>query len=176
MLTFVNNILWELFVQDHNWDALIFTQQWPINTCYHWREDSPDQEWTLPEDRVSLKWSSLGCFELLWSWNVKYSRSPRCCQKVFPANSWYTQVSISTHGIDKIIDRINVFDYMSCSPSIRFFFFTGNFECRVYSHSPEKSSTVRTQTKIAAAFMNFVCVARAQEIAENWNWFPLNFY
>ncbi|XP_034656923.1 ribonuclease Oy [Drosophila subobscura] len=38
-------------VHDHNWDVLIFTQQWPVTTCYHWREDNPSQECTLPQKK-----------------------------------------------------------------------------------------------------------------------------
>ncbi|XP_002024998.2 ribonuclease Oy [Drosophila persimilis] len=38
-------------VHDHNWDVLIFTQQWPVTTCYHWREDNPSQECSLPQKK-----------------------------------------------------------------------------------------------------------------------------
>ncbi|EDV50416.1 ribonuclease Oy [Drosophila erecta] len=41
----------EMSVEDHNWDVLIFTQQWPVTTCYHWREDKPDQECSLPQKK-----------------------------------------------------------------------------------------------------------------------------
>ncbi|XP_068142957.1 ribonuclease T2 [Drosophila tropicalis] len=40
-----------LRVQDHNWDVLIFTQQWPVTTCYHWRENNPNQECELPQKK-----------------------------------------------------------------------------------------------------------------------------
>ncbi|XP_030385323.1 ribonuclease Oy [Scaptodrosophila lebanonensis] len=37
--------------QDYNWDVLIFTQQWPVTTCYHWREQDPNFECRLPQKK-----------------------------------------------------------------------------------------------------------------------------
>ncbi|TMW45203.1 hypothetical protein DOY81_009717 [Sarcophaga bullata] len=33
---------------DYEWDLLIFTQQWPVTTCYHWREEDKKHECNLP--------------------------------------------------------------------------------------------------------------------------------
>lgn len=34
--------------QNHEWDILIFTQQWPVTTCYHWREEDKTHPCALP--------------------------------------------------------------------------------------------------------------------------------
>lgn len=34
--------------QDHEWDILIFTQEWPVTTCYHWREEDKTHDCSLP--------------------------------------------------------------------------------------------------------------------------------
>ncbi|XP_073836818.1 ribonuclease X25 [Musca autumnalis] len=33
---------------NYDWDILIFTQQWPVTTCYHWREEDKDHDCKLP--------------------------------------------------------------------------------------------------------------------------------
>ncbi|KAI8115549.1 hypothetical protein CVS40_12316 [Lucilia cuprina] len=38
-------------VEDHEWDLLIFTQQWPVTTCYHWREEDKNHECKLPSEK-----------------------------------------------------------------------------------------------------------------------------
>lgn len=32
----------------HDWDVLIFTQGWPVTTCFHWKEEDKDHECNLP--------------------------------------------------------------------------------------------------------------------------------
>ncbi|XP_037933658.1 ribonuclease Oy [Teleopsis dalmanni] len=36
---------------DNEWDVLIFTQQWPVTTCYHWREEDKSHECKLPDNK-----------------------------------------------------------------------------------------------------------------------------
>ncbi|XP_054084445.1 ribonuclease Oy isoform X1 [Zeugodacus cucurbitae] len=37
--------------EDYDWDILIFTQQWPVTTCYHWREEDSTHACILPEKK-----------------------------------------------------------------------------------------------------------------------------
>lgn len=32
----------------HDWDLLIFTQSWPVTTCFHWKEENKNHECNLP--------------------------------------------------------------------------------------------------------------------------------
>ncbi|XP_036335659.1 ribonuclease Oy-like isoform X1 [Rhagoletis pomonella] len=34
-----------------DWDVLIFTQQWPVTTCYHWREEDSTHACSLPDKK-----------------------------------------------------------------------------------------------------------------------------
>ncbi|XP_036335743.1 ribonuclease Oy-like [Rhagoletis pomonella] len=34
-----------------DWDVLIFTQQWPVTTCYHWREEDSTHACILPDKK-----------------------------------------------------------------------------------------------------------------------------
>ena len=38
-------------MDEHEWDVLIFTQQWPVTTCFHWRETDKNHECTLPQQK-----------------------------------------------------------------------------------------------------------------------------
>lgn len=53
-ITFSNEIFYEdasVEHEDHDWDILIFTQQWPVTTCYHWREEDSTHACNLPEKK-----------------------------------------------------------------------------------------------------------------------------
>lgn len=41
----------ELDGDRNGFDVIIFTQQWPVTTCYHWREEDPSRECTLPQKK-----------------------------------------------------------------------------------------------------------------------------
>lgn len=79
--------------QDHNWDILIFTQQWPVTTCYHWREENPDQECTLPQKKEF--WTIHGI------WPTKLNQiGPSFCNN---------SATFDVDKLDPISDRLETF-------------------------------------------------------------------
>ncbi|KAH8300459.1 hypothetical protein KR018_006857, partial [Drosophila ironensis] len=79
--------------QDHEWDVLIFTQQWPVTTCYHWREENPDQECALPQKKEF--WTIHGI------WPTKYQQiGPSFCNN---------SASFDVNKLEPISDRLETF-------------------------------------------------------------------
>lgn len=68
------NIEEEIENNDKNWDVLIFTQQWPVTTCYHWMEEDHTNECNMPNEKEF--WTIHGI------WPTKYGTSgPGFCNK-----------------------------------------------------------------------------------------------
>lgn len=57
-----------------DWDVLLFTQQWPITTCYHWMEEDNSHSCKLPQEKEF--WTIHGI------WPTKYGTvGPSFCNK-----------------------------------------------------------------------------------------------
>ncbi|XP_023296093.2 ribonuclease Oy [Lucilia cuprina] len=78
-------------VEDHEWDLLIFTQQWPVTTCYHWREEDKNHECKLPSEKEF--WTIHGV------WPTKIGQfGPSFCNK---------SADFDPNALDKIKDSLN---------------------------------------------------------------------
>ncbi|XP_064548188.1 ribonuclease Oy [Drosophila montana] len=83
----------ELGRDAHSWDVLIFTQQWPVTTCYHWREEDPTHECTLPQKKEF--WTIHGI------WPTKLGQiGPNFCNK---------SAEFNPEQLQAIIDRLNTY-------------------------------------------------------------------
>ncbi|KAM7357632.1 ribonuclease X25 [Cochliomyia hominivorax] len=61
-------------VEDHEWDLVVFTQQWPVTTCYHWREEDKNHKCKLPSAKEF--WTIHGV------WPTKFGQfGPSFCNK-----------------------------------------------------------------------------------------------
>ncbi|CAD7079788.1 unnamed protein product [Hermetia illucens] len=61
-------------LQDHEWDVLIFTQQWPVTACFHWIEENHKHSCSLPNKKEF--WTIHGI------WPTKYGTvGPSFCNK-----------------------------------------------------------------------------------------------
>ncbi|XP_013112063.2 ribonuclease Oy [Stomoxys calcitrans] len=78
---------------NYEWDLLIFTQQWPVTTCYHWREEDKNHACKLPADKEF--WTVHG----LWP-TKKGHFGPSFCNKT---------AKFDIHLLDEIKDRLNHF-------------------------------------------------------------------
>ncbi|KAH8398408.1 hypothetical protein KR215_012199, partial [Drosophila sulfurigaster] len=78
---------------DHEWDVLIFTQQWPVTTCYHWREQNPSHECVLPQQKEF--WTIHGI------WPTKFERiGPNFCNR---------SAEFNPDQLQAILDRLNTY-------------------------------------------------------------------
>ncbi|EDW70648.1 ribonuclease T2 [Drosophila virilis] len=83
----------ELGRDAHSWDVLIFTQQWPVTTCYHWREEDPTHECTLPQKKEF--WTIHGI------WPTKIGQiGPNFCNR---------SAEFNPDQLQAIIDRLNTY-------------------------------------------------------------------
>ncbi|KAM8710385.1 hypothetical protein ACLKA7_017070 [Drosophila subpalustris] len=77
----------------HDWDVLIFTQQWPVTTCYHWREQDPSHECLLPQKKEF--WTIHGI------WPTKLEQfGPNFCNK---------SAEFNPEQLQAILDRMNTY-------------------------------------------------------------------
>ncbi|KAH8402844.1 hypothetical protein KR222_002659, partial [Zaprionus bogoriensis] len=77
----------------HGFDVLIFTQQWPVTTCYHWREQDPSHECTLPQKKEF--WTIHGI------WPTKLGQlGPNFCNK---------SAEFNPEQLQAIVDRLNTY-------------------------------------------------------------------
>lgn len=83
----------ELESDAHDWDVLIFTQQWPVTTCYHWREQDPSHECLLPQKKEF--WTIHGI------WPTKLEQfGPNFCNK---------SAEFNPDQLQAILDRMNTY-------------------------------------------------------------------
>lgn len=83
----------ELESEAHDWDVLIFTQQWPVTTCYHWREQDPSHECLLPQKKEF--WTIHGI------WPTKLEQfGPNFCNK---------SAEFNPDQLQAILDRMNTY-------------------------------------------------------------------
>lgn len=76
-----------------SWEVLVFTQQWPVTTCYHWREEDPSHECTLPQKKEF--WTIHGI------WPTKLGRiGPNFCNK---------SAEFDPDQLDTIVDNLNTY-------------------------------------------------------------------
>ncbi|XP_032599151.1 ribonuclease Oy [Drosophila grimshawi] len=76
-----------------SFDVLIFTQQWPVTTCYHWREQDPSHECTLPQKKEF--WTIHGIWPTKWG-----QIGPNFCNK---------SAEFDPDQLQAILDRLNTY-------------------------------------------------------------------
>ncbi|ALC43397.1 RNaseX25, partial [Drosophila busckii] len=78
---------------DNSWDVLVFTQQWPVTTCYHWREQDPTHDCTLPQKKEF--WTIHG----VWPTKVGH----------FGPNFCNNSAKFDEHQLQTILDSLNTY-------------------------------------------------------------------
>uniref|UniRef100_D3TLW3 Ribonuclease n=1 Tax=Glossina morsitans morsitans TaxID=37546 RepID=D3TLW3_GLOMM len=78
---------------NNDWDLLIFTQQWPATTCYHWREQDKNHVCKLPN--IKEFWTIHG----IWPTKLGHM-GPSFCNKT---------ANFDINALQDIMERMNLF-------------------------------------------------------------------
>ncbi|XP_055846875.1 ribonuclease Oy [Episyrphus balteatus] len=104
----------------HDWDILIFTQSWPVTTCFHWKEEDKSHECNLPTTKEV--WTIHGV------WPTKLD--------TFGPNFCNNSAKFDVDQLDPIVDQMYLF-----WPNIE----TGKEYDSLWEHEWDKHGTCAAQ-------------------------------